>query len=450
MSSHAKFTFDSPEKLKESIAALGLDIRLQDDLSPLARPVALGPVTAPNSLVIHPMEGCDGEADGSPSDLVRRRYMRFAGGGAGLIWFEATAVVPEARANPRQLWIHQDNADQYASMLRNCLVEAEQRPVTVIQLTHSGRYSCCGNSKIAYHHPHLPRGASDAHVALFTDEEIEAIEDKYVEAARLARQAGFDGVDIKHCHRYLGNELLSAYTRTGRYGGSYENRTRFLKNVVAKVRAAVPDLMVTTRLNVYDGIPHPYGFGMASDGSLAPDLTEPIRLVQELRAMGMSLINLTLGNPYYNPHIGRPFDQSILGGYQPDEHPLEGVARALRLVRQVQQAVPDIAVVGTGYSWLRQFVGMAGAASIANGWTTMVGLGRLAFAHPGFAQELLGTGKLARNKVCISCSKCTQLMRDGTVTGCVPHDPKIYLPIYNAAREGQPAPPLQPVVGGHY
>lgn len=449
MATHAKFRYKTPDILQNAIDQLGVDVRLQEDLSPLAQPLQIGPLTTPNRLAIHPMEGCDGLEDGSPSDLTRRRYLRFAAGGAGLLWFEATAVVHEGRANPLQIWIRPENVDSFASMLKESLAVAEHRPVTVLQLTHSGRYSKPGPAVIAYHHPYLPAGVSDSNMRVIEDDEIEELEETYVQAARLAQQAGFDAVDIKHCHRYLGSELLSAHTRPGRYGGSYENRTRFLKNVVRKIQAKVPGLVVTTRLNVYDAMPYPFGWGVSQADHRIPDLTEPKRLVRELYEMGVPLVNATFGNPYYNPHVGRPFDEPIVGAYVPDEHPLEGVARGFHMVREIQQAVPQIVLVGTGYSWLRQHLGMAAAANIANGWVSMVGVGREAFAHPEFARELLTRGTLDFRKVCITCSKCTQIMRDGGTTGCVPHDKEIYDPIYKAGRDGKPVPEGKPAVAAH-
>ncbi|MFZ5826699.1 MAG: flavin oxidoreductase/NADH oxidase [Bacillota bacterium] len=449
MAAHGRFRYRTIEALQTAIHELGVDIPLQEDLSPLSRPVQIGHLVAPNSLAIHPMEGCDGQDDGSPSELTRRRYLRFAAGGAGLLWFEATAVVPEGRANERQLWIRPENVDSFASMLQEAHAVAEERPVTVLQLTHSGRYSKPGPPVIAYHHPYLPAGVSDGSMRVITDEEIEALEDRYVDAARLAFQAGFDAVDVKHCHRYLGSELLSAFTRPGRYGGSYENRTRFLKNIIRKIQAAVPGLVVTTRLNAYDAIPYPYGWGVSQENHLVPDLSEPKRLLRELHEMGVPMVNVSLGNPYYNPHIGRPFDDPIIGAYLPDEHPLVGVSRALGIAAELQRAVPAMVIVGTGYSWLRQHLGQVGAASIAQGRVTIVGVGREGFAHPNFARELLGKGELDFRQVCITCSKCTQIMRDNGTTGCVPHDKEIYQAIYDAGRAGKPKPEGRPVVRAH-
>jgi NADPH-dependent glutamate synthase beta subunit-like oxidoreductase/2,4-dienoyl-CoA reductase-like NADH-dependent reductase (Old Yellow Enzyme family) len=270
---------------------------------------------------------------------------------------------------------------------------------------------------------------------LISDDELALLEDCYVEAALLAHRAGFDAVDIKACHRYLVSELLASHERAdSRYGGPFENRSRFLRNVVRKVRDAVPGLAVTSRMNAYDAMAFPYGFGVDRNDPAKPDLTEPIELVRNLAAGGVPVVNITVGNPYYNPHVNRPFDLPTAGAPFPAESPLEGVARFVSIVRQVQREVFWLPVVGGGYSWLRQFFPYVAAAHVRDGWVSLVGLGRLAFAYPDFARDLADQGRLDPERVCVACSACTQIMRDGGRTGCVPRDAAIYEPIYKAGR----------------
>lgn len=445
---HERFHYRSLEELRQAIHALGVDIPLQEDVSPLARRVRIGLYETPNALAIQPMEGCDGQADGSPGPLTERRYLRFAEGGAGLLWFEATAVVPEGRANPRQLWLHEGNWQAFRALRERALAAgraangADYHPFTTLQLTHSGRYSRPVDrpAPILAHHDGLLDAAQGLppDYPLIEDEKLDGLLDRYVEAARLARRCGFQGVDIKSCHRYLISELLAAHTRPGRYGGPFEHRIRFLLAVVQRVRQEVPDLALTIRLNVYDGHPYPWGWGVDRKDPHRPDLGEPLRLIGLLREAGVVLINVTAGNPYYTPHINRPFDQNIEGGYVPDEHPLVGVARLINLARQVKEAFPDLVVVGSGYSWLRQFIGHVAAAVIAQGWADIVGLGRGAFAYPDFARDLLTRGMLDRRRCCITCSRCTQIMRDGGQTGCAVLDQEVYGPIYRAGRGARP------------
>jgi 2,4-dienoyl-CoA reductase-like NADH-dependent reductase (Old Yellow Enzyme family) len=315
--------------------------------------------------------------------------------------------------------------------------------MAILELTHSGRHSTL-RPVIAIHDEILDRASGvPEDYPLITDGELEDLEDRYVDAARLAAQAGFDGIDVKACHGYLAAELLGARQREGKYGGSFENRTRFLINVVDKIRDRLgPGTAITTRLSAYEGIPG--GWGMQPGPVLRENLEEPIRLVKMLYERGVRVVNISAGNPYISPHIGRPFDRPMTGGAFPEEHPLEGVARLVGLVRQVQQSLPEMVVIGTGYSWLRQYLGNSAAAAIRRGWVSVVGLGREALAYPDFARDLLTAGRLDPRKTCVTCSLCSQLMREGGPTGCVIFDCELYRPVYRqkcspARRPGDPA-----------
>ena len=442
---HERFDLRDLAGLRARMDDLHLDLPICEDLEILARPVAIGRGQAPNALAVNPMEGCDGTDDGHPGELTVRRYRRFARGGSGLLWFEATAVVPEGRANPRQLWLHPGSASAFADLRRDALAAGREvngagyRPYTVLQLTQSGRYSrpvSVPEPILAHHDGVLDRVQlmAEDH-PLISDDELDHLQDHYVEAARLARECGFDAVDIKSCHRYLLSELLAAHTRPGRYGGPFENRTRMLLETVRRVRAEVPEIDVAVRLNVYDGHPFPWGWGVDYGNPAVPNLAEPLRLIALLREAGVALVNVTAGNPYYTPHINRPYDQAVTGGSLPDEHPLTGVARLLGLARDIKRGCPDMVILGSGYSWLRQLVAPVAAGVVAGGWADMVGLGRQAFAHPDFAREILN-GELPQHGLCIACSRCTQIMRDHGQAGCVPFDREIYGPIYQQGRSG--------------
>jgi len=445
MSAHETFHFHSLDEVRRRIRELGLELELSEDLSPLAKPLIAGGHRIPNRMVVLPMEGCDGTPEGAPDELTFRRYKRFASGGAGLLWVEATAVVEEGRANPRQLWLHRRTTGEFARLVEETHKAARQamgpnhRPLLIVQLTHSGRYSRPGRRPrpvIAHHSKYLdPVQNLPPDYPLITDEELEALEDRYVEAALCAQQAGFDGVDVKACHRYLISELHASYTREGsRYGGSWENRSRLFRNIVKKIRQAAPALMVTSRMNAHDAMPYPYGFGMDPEDPAKPCLEEPIDLVRFLMENGAPLVNITIGNPYFNPHVNRPFDLPVAGAPVPPEHPLCGIARFVGIVRAIQQAAPGIAVIGGGLSWLRQFFPQMAAANIRNGWAAMVGAGRMAFAYPDFARDVMEHGRLEPERCCVACSACTQIMRDGGRSGCVPRDAAIYEPIYKAGR----------------
>ena len=443
---HEPFHFESLDQLRARICELGLGLEASDDVSPLLEPLQVGAFTLPNRLVVLPMEGCDGAADGSPDELTFRRYRRFASGGSGLLWVEATAVVEEGRANPRQIWLYEKTVPAFARMVEEAHRAAAEamgpahRPMLIVQLTHSGRYSRPGRAPkpiIAHRSLYLdPIHNLGPDYPVISDDELERLEDRYVEAALCARRAGFDGVDVKACHRYLLSELHASFTReNSRYGGpSFENRSRFFRNVVRKIRDAAPGLIVTSRMNVYDAMAWPYGFGVSKEDVNKPALEEPIELVRFLHASGAGLVNVTIGNPYFNPHVNRPFDLPTAGSPLPEENPLAGVARFTGIVRTIQEAVPGMAVIGGGYSWLRQFFPNLAAANVRKGWVTLVGAGRMSFAYPDFARDLLRQGRLEPQKVCVACSACTQIMRDGGRTGCVPRDAEVYEPIYKAGR----------------
>jgi NADPH-dependent glutamate synthase beta subunit-like oxidoreductase/2,4-dienoyl-CoA reductase-like NADH-dependent reductase (Old Yellow Enzyme family) len=451
-----EFRLRGIDDLKRLSKQLNAPIEGIEDVSILAEPVRAGELVIPNSLAVHPMEGCDGDSQGRPGKLTLRRYERFAAGGAGLIWAEATAVVPEGRANPRQLWIHRENKESFAAMVRMMRQAAAEsmgpshQPVIVLQLTHSGRYSKPGGVAhpiIAQRDPYrdalVPQQKPnpDAKSKIpdnwppVADEYLDRLQDAYVEAARIAFEAGFDAIDIKSCHGYLINELFGCRGRKGKYGGSLENRIRFLLEVIDKIHTELDaDASVATRLGIYDAIPYPFGWAVDKDDYTRPDLTEPKKLIALLQQRGVNLINVTVANPYYNPHVGRPFNEPIVGGYEEPEHPLVGVSRLVNLTGEIQKAFPDIATVGTGYSWLRTLFANVGAANKAAGLATLIGAGRMAFAYPDFAKDILTKGRMYREKVCISCSACTQIMRDGGMAGCVVRDNEVYGPIFERGR----------------
>ena len=391
------------------------------------------------------MEGCDGTYGGEPGDLTIRRYRRFASGGAGLLWFEATAVTGDARANPRQLFLNWENFSGFQRLLETARNEAVKRfgedtkPFTILQLTHSGRYSRPVSEPrpiIEVYNPYLPMPDAST-CRIITDSELESLEDIYVEAALMAGELGFDAVDIKSCHRYLISGLLGAHLREGPYGGDFEGRTRFLLNIVDKInQASKGTVSVAVRLNVYDAIPYPYGWGVDEKDHRRPDLFEPVRLVRLLSKHGVRLVNITAGNPYYNPHVNRPYDT---GPYVPVEHPLEGVARMITFARDVKRAVPKVTVVASGFSWLREFGAAVAAGCMREGWFDIAGFGRQAFAYPDFAADILDGGGMKRKRCCIACGKCSEIMRRGGTTGCVIRDSGLYAPIYQELSEGKPS-----------
>jgi NADPH2 dehydrogenase len=450
------FKYKSTADLLAENARLGIDLRFSEDLTPLFQPITVGTRTVGNRWCIHPMEGCDGNLDGSPGELTFRRYVRFGSGGAKLIWGEACAVNDACRANTRQIVLNEKTKGDFAKLVTDCRkahrenIGHDTDLLFGIQLTHSGRYSV-PRPIIATHDPLLdPRTVVNKSTGekvtndypLISDDELKRLTDDYVTAAKLAVEVGFDFIDVKQCHRYLLSELLGARNRPGPYGGSYENRTRAARDIFRAVKAVLPkDVLLATRMNDAWKPPLANGWGMSETDPFTPDMTEPIRWVKEMHALGVDLVNIALGNPYAQPHFGRPFEYAPPDGYESPEHPLIGVNRHFHCAAAIQRANPTLAVVGTGYSYLQEFFPQAGAANIRDGRITFVGVGRASLAQPDWVKQLLIQGKMDRKRICRTFSYCTAIMREKGhplgqyPTGCPPFDKEAYGDIWKELQE---------------
>ena len=381
----------------------------------LNSPLEIGKIRLENRVCFQPMEGCDCNSDGTPSELTRAKYTRAAKSGAGLIWFEACAVCPEGRTNEGQLMITRENLSVFknfvAELKATAKVECGIEPIFILQLTHSGRQSIV--PMIAYRHPIYEERRPVTDDNIVSDEYLDTLPQKYADAALLAIEAGFDGVDVKSCHGYLFQELLSAFSREGRYGGSFENRTRLYLDSVRAVKAAVPaDYPVVTRLSVADMVPYPYGFGTTAENEL--DFTEPDMLLGKLIEAGILMLNVTIGNPYYNPHINRPYR---LGAYKAPEAPEVGLERFRIVEKHIKEKFPTLIVVGSGLSYYRADLIERSEELLKDGVCDLVGYGRCWLAYPEFYRDFLN-GEFSAKKCCVACSKCTALMRAKCVSGC--------------------------------
>ena len=459
-------SFRDVAHFKEHLDALRLTIPCDPELlrgaeSPLAQPIVREGIKIGYRFAVQPLEGWDGTGDGTPSEHTLRRWQRFGRSGAKLIWGgEAVAVCQEGRANPNQL-LAASHTRAGLTKLKAALVE-EHRQVSGsddglligLQLTHSGRYSCPNQKghpepRILYRHPLLDRRLNlSSEYPLLTDAEIDEIINQFHRAASMANELGFDFVDIKHCHGYLGHEFLSAHTREGKYGGSFENRTRFLREIVRGVRAAAPGLQIGVRLSAFDAIPYqpdpalstpgkpgpgipeeyqnliPYrwGFGVNQSDPTQPDLTETVRFLTLLEELGIQLVNLTAGSPYYCPHIQRPAFYPPSDGYQPPEDPLIGVARQLEAAQQLKQRFPKLIIVGTAYSYLQDFLPNVAQAAVRLGWVDSIGLGRVVLSYPELLCDVVEGRAFQHKLVCRTFSDCTTAPRNGLPSGCYPLD----------------------------
>ena len=446
------------EKFRAHLAALGIAIPFDEEVlhgpdAPLAQPFEVDGVRIGNRFAILPMEGWDGTRDGRPSDLTRRRWRHFGASGAKLIWgCEAVAVRHDGRANPHQLLLNDGTLADLAGLRETLIAEHRQSYgrsddlLVGLQLTHSGRFAHPNDKGrpepiLLYHHPLLDRKFGvPADLPVLTDKDVSQLVDDFVQAAKRSQKAGFAFVDIKHCHGYLGHEFLSAVDRPGRYGGSFDNRTRFLREIVAGIRAEAPGLGIAVRVSAADWLPYragtdgrgepepwpdaryPYAFGGDGSGQ-GIDLTEPRAFLDLLVTLGIRLVCISAGSPYYNPHLQRPALFPPSDGYLPPEDPLVGVARQLALTADLKRHQPSLAIVGSGYSYLQEWLPHVAQAVVHSGGADFVGLGRLSLSYPEMPADVLAGRALDRKRVCRTFSDCTTAPRNGLVSGCYPLDP---------------------------
>jgi|TARA_B110000037_G_scaffold112278_1_gene129478 2,4-dienoyl-CoA reductase-like NADH-dependent reductase (Old Yellow Enzyme family) len=408
--------------------------------------------TIGNRLCILPMEGWDGTADGRPTDYTKRRWKNFAISGAKLLWgCEAVAVCHDGKANPNQLHIKASNLSDFKDLFQLIIHEHQNEfdrtddLVIGLQLTHSGRFSKPNNKtsrepKIVYKHPILDtKFGIDALYPVLTDEDIDRIIQDYIKAAKLAQKAGFHFVDIKHCHGYLGHEFLSAKDRKGKYGGSLENRTLFLRSIVKGIHKEAPGLEIAVRLSAFDWIPFKkgengigvpenkhtnYEYAFGGDGSgVAENKKEIFDFLAIVQSLGIELICITVGSPYYNPHIQRPALFPPSDGYQPPEDPLVGVARQIEITAEIKRAFPELAIVGSAYSYLQEWLPNVGQSVLKQNLADFIGLGRMVLSYPDMPTDILKGEVMLRKKICRTFSDCTTGPRNGLISGCYPLDP---------------------------
>jgi len=451
-------TLKSADDFAAYLASLGVDLPFDRELvtgadSPFARTYTADGFVIGNRFCILPMEGWDGTTDGRPTDLTIRRWRHFGESGAKLIWGgEAVAVRHDGRANPNQLMSSDATAGDLAKLLETLVIAHREKfgktddLLVGLQLTHSGRFARPNDkkrleSKILYHHPILdPKFGIEPDASCLSDAEIDDLIEDFVRAAKRARDAGYAFVDIKHCHGYLGHEFLSAGSREGRYGGSFENRTRFLRDIVAGIRRDVPGLAIGVRLSTFDLLPfkmgvdkvgeperfegnYPFAFGCDSRHPLEFDLSETYRFLDLLLELGISLVCTTAGSPYYNPHIQRPALFPPSDGYLPPEDPLVGVARQIHVTGELKKRYPQLCFVGSGYTYLQEWLPNAGQYQLKNGLADFIGIGRLVLVYPEFPADVLAGRQLQTKRLCRTFSDCTTGPRNGLVSGCFPLDP---------------------------
>ncbi|PAW76430.1 MAG: NADH:flavin oxidoreductase [Verrucomicrobia bacterium Tous-C9LFEB] len=454
------------DAFRAHLASLGLDLKAEDAAdnsasSPLKQTYTWNGRTVGNRWAVHPMEGWDGTTTGGVTEPMTRRWQRFGESGAKMIWGgEAMAVRPEGRANPNQIIVNETNKAGIAS-LRDALIKSHHERfgktddlIIGFQLTHSGRF-CRPNdkrkweSRIAYHHPILDKKFNvTSSEQILTDDDLKRLVEDYAKAAKIAADCGADFVDIKHCHGYLLHEFLGAFTRPGQYGGSFENRTRLIREIAAAIRAVAPKLGLGVRLSAFDIVPfkpnpelaepgklgpgmpedfsqllpYKYQFGINQNNPVEPDLTEPFQFLQLLQDLDIQLVNLSAGSPYYNPHIQRPASYPPSDGYQPHEDPLISVARQINVVKELKAKFPKLILVGTGYSYLQEYLPHVAQYYLRHGHVDVVGIGRVVLSYPGILSDAAEKGAIEKRFICRTFSDCTTAPRNGLRSGCYPLD----------------------------
>ncbi len=448
-------SLDSADKFAAYISDSGINLGFcpvmpQPEKQAFSRPAISNGHVIGNRWAILPMEGWDCHADGSPSELTERRWIRFGESGAKLLYgCEAAAVMSSGRSNTRQMMLTAETVESIAA-LRKKVADAHKHKFgrnddlyIGLQLTHSGRFSHPNDdqkleSVIAYHHPLLDRKFGNQNTPVLNDDQVEDIIRHFIEAAKLAKQASFDFVDIKHAHGYLAHEFLSAFDRSGKFGGSFENRTRFFREIAAGIRKEVPGLDLSLRISLFDMLPYMkgpdgqgvpmqvpgnYKYAFGGDGTgTGYNLTETIKFIEMTREYGVNMICTTIGSPYYNPHIQRPAAFPVSDGYTMPEDPLAGVARQINCVAEVKRHFPDMLFVGSGYTYLQEWLPQVGEYVLEHGMADFIGIGRMVLAYPEMCADSLAGRPLERKRICRTIGDCTNAPRNGLISGCYPLD----------------------------
>lgn len=451
--------FKTPEAFAEYVRSENFHIGVApevkaDGSAALAQPVPYKGRIIGNRWAVLPMEGWDCMDDGTPSDFTMRRWLRFARSGAKLIYgTEAGAVMHTGRSNPQQLLV----APHTGAVLKHIVSEMrrvhrekfgkDDDLVIGIQLTHSGRYSHPNKADVlepvtAYQHPLLDKKFHCSAANVVTDEEVGNIVQHFIAAAKVAQEAGFDFVDIKSAHGYLGHEFLTAYDRPGKYGGSFENRTRFFREIAEGIQKNVPGLDISARVSLFDvfpfvkggdGVGHPmewpagtrYPYAFGGDGTgmdMDPDLKETVQFIDMLGEFGVGMICATIGSPYYNVHMQRPAYYPVSDGYAMPEPPLYNVGRHLKAVKRLKELRPGMLVVASGLTCLQEYLPNVAEYAVAHGWADFAGIGRMVLSYPEICADALAGKPLDRRHICRTFGDCTNAPRAGMISGCYPLD----------------------------
>lgn len=349
---------------------------------------SIGKRTAQNRFLAQPMEGNDA-VNGAVSERALNRYVKLATGKWGIIVIEALSVAPDALARKNQMVINRDHLPGLKRLVSE-MKKADPETLILFQITHSGRKSGKEFARPTALYDPAP------HEHLLTTAEIDEIKNQFIEATLIAEEAGADGVDFKSCHGYFGCEILRpANQRDDKWGGSFENRTRFLKESVTEIRTRLTrkDFILGSRISYYEGIRG--GCGTASAGDALEDFTEMDELLELMCDLGMDYVNVSAGIPGVTSEITRPTSTSKWF-----------YLHQFRYARRVKHLVGDrLKVFGSAYSVLKEESIAAAEENLSRGDIDFAGWGRQTLADPLFVKHLVNNGQVDYCKLCSGCSK---------------------------------------------
>jgi 2,4-dienoyl-CoA reductase-like NADH-dependent reductase (Old Yellow Enzyme family) len=382
----------------------------------LAKPIAIGKKTAPNRIVYQPTEANNCDAEGSVTEFTLRKYTSLARGRPGIIHIESSDVTTRTQARSNRLLILDHNMPGLEKLVKE-IRKINSESLVVFQLSHAGRLSDPVFKPPMYVYP------INGNDQVMSIGDIEQTREEFVSAARRAWNVGADGVDFKQAHSFIGDDFLHpANTRPDRYGGSWENRTRFFRETLVRMREEISDrdFIIGSRITPYEGMPG--AFGSAGPEDVAEDLTEPIAFAKLMEKSGINFINVSAGSAAGNLEILMP-----TAAYP------EGVFRHFSWTRAIKQSV-SIPIIGSGYSRLSNgdkalhisdmdkanFLYWA-EKNVRDGHTDLVGVGRQSIADPEFARKIL-EGRASDVRWCITCQECTTLLGTNKRVGCTIYD----------------------------
>ncbi|MHB8062326.1 MAG: oxidoreductase [Ruminiclostridium sp.] len=397
----------------------------------LLSPIQIGTRTCPNRFFIQAMECTDADAEGNPSDLTYQRYENLFRGEAGLITLEAISITDKSRSRLNQLMIRPENLKSLTNFVKK-MKEANPNSLFVFQLTHSGELSNPSFSRRVTVKP-LPGYGGE----IMTEEEVDQIVDDFVLAAKIAHEAGADGIDMKLCHGYLGSQILRPYNdRKWKYGGSWENRRQFAFDLYEKIQKEVNDknFLIGSKISAWEGFPG--GFGTAGADTPVMDLSEPIDLIKGLEERGAQYFIQSAGSPSITCSLTQADKNAPYFAYL---H--QYFSKVFK-----DNLKPSTVVIGSNFSVFRdgknKICGVSpedsslfsyGAKCIESGVTDMLGLGRQSFADPLLPLKLR-EGRESEIKYCTVCDNCLELLIQQSPIGCCTYN-KFYTDVLVQTRK---------------